>query len=189
MIIGITGKIGCGKSTLAEYLTESYGYTEYTFATPLKQIGEIFGFSVTELYGNQEQKLETNKIWGVSAREFLQKVGTELFRESLPKLLPDLKIKRGIWSDIFRNLYEKKPELYVVSDIRFLDEYQTIKDLGGIVIRITRNETINKGGKEHVHRSEMELDYIIPDFTIENNGDLEELKGEMDKILKDNILN
>jgi dephospho-CoA kinase len=147
MIIGITGKIGSGKSTLAEYLTDSYGYIEYSFATPLKQIGEIFGFSQMELYGTQEQKLEVNKLWGVSAREFLQKVGTELFRESLPKVLPDLKIRRGIWSDIFRNVYEKKPELYVVSDVRFLDEYQTIKDLGGIVIRITRDDTVNKVGK------------------------------------------
>lgn len=189
MIIGITGKIGSGKSTIAEHLRDSYGYTEYSFASPLKQIGEIFGFSITELYGSQEQKLETNKIWGVSAREFLQKVGTELFRETLPKVLPDLKIKRGVWSDIFRNVYQKKPDLYVVSDVRFLDEYQTIKDLGGIVIRITRRHTINKGGKEHVHRSEMELDYIVPDFTIENNGNIEELKEKMDDILKQNILN
>jgi hypothetical protein len=35
----------------------------------------------------------------------------------------------------------------------------------------------------------MELDFIIPDFTIENSGDLEELKGKMDEILKHNILN
>ena len=57
MIIGITGKIGSGKSTLAQILEEKFGYTEYSMATPLKEIGRIFGFTEEQLYGTQEQKL------------------------------------------------------------------------------------------------------------------------------------
>jgi dephospho-CoA kinase len=187
MIIGITGKIGSGKSTLADYLVEKYNYTEYSFASPLKKIGEIFGFSQRQLYGSQEDKLEKHEIWGVSARDFLQKVGTELFRENLQKVLPDINIHRGIWCDIFRDEYRKNPGLYVVSDVRFLDEYQTIQDLGGIVIRVDRG-SVDRGGKEHAHRSELEMEYIVPDYIIENDKGVEELKGKMDDILTERFL-
>lgn len=183
MIIGITGKIGSGKSTVSNYMADAYGFKEYSFASPLKQIGEIFGFTHTELYGTQEQKLEKNEVWGVSARDFLQKVGTELFRDKLQEVLPHIKVKRGLWSDMFRKKYETHPGLYVISDVRFLDEYQTIKDLGGVVIRVNRNETVNKGGEEHKHRSETVMDCITPDFIILNNGSLHDLKIQIDSIV------
>lgn len=62
MIIGITGKIGSGKSTLSSYLTENHNYEEYSMAKPLKEIGKIFGFNDQQLYGTQEQKLEIHKL-------------------------------------------------------------------------------------------------------------------------------
>ena len=104
MIIGITGKIGSGKSTLATYLTTHYGFTEYTLAGPLKQIGEIFRFSKQALYGSQEDKRQIDQYWGISAREFLQKVGTDLFRQELPKIIPDMKLNGSIWLELFKRV-------------------------------------------------------------------------------------
>ena len=40
MLIGITGKIGSGKTTVANYLVNYWEFQEYTMAEPIKQIGE-----------------------------------------------------------------------------------------------------------------------------------------------------
>tara|TARA_R110002111_G_scaffold121870_5_gene185640 strand:+ start:950 stop:1516 length:567 start_codon:yes stop_codon:yes gene_type:complete len=169
MIIGITGKIGSGKSTLAEMLVKE-GYTEYSFAQPLKKIGEIFGFSKEQLYGTQEQKLEKHSGWGISSRQFLQKIGTELFREQLPKILPEMNIQYTVWVDLFRERYRKNKGNYVISDVRFIDEEKAIRQLGGVIIRTQRdNKVTSKSKKEHQHKSEMEQEQIKYDYLVNNN--------------------
>lgn len=162
--IGITGKIGSGKTTLAGHLTEKYGYEEYNMALPLKKIGEILGFEKSELWGTQEEKLAVNEFWKVSGRKFLQLVGTELFREQLPKLIPSME---KIWVRCFELECKKNPEKrYVIGDIRFLDEEETIRKLGGCIIKTVRGV---KQSEVNLHSSENELDKIKPDFTIDNN--------------------
>lgn len=169
MIIGICGKIGSGKSTLANFL-EKLGFEEYSFANPLKKIGKIFGFTDVQLYGTQENKLEIHEKWGISSRTFLQKVGTELFRDILPKLIPEMKINRTVWADIFELDYKNNPRNIVISDVRFEDEAKLIKELGGIVIRTVReNSVISLTREELKHPSELELEKIKEDFLIDNN--------------------
>ena len=88
LIIGIAGKIGVGKTTTSDYLAQKYSFYEYSFAEPIKKIGLIFGFESHQLYGTQSQKMEVNEHWGVSARHFLQKFGTDICRDSIPQLFP-----------------------------------------------------------------------------------------------------
>lgn len=182
-IIGITGKIGSGKTTIANYLVDKYDYTEYGMADPLKGIGKLFGFSDRQLYGTQEEKLEIHPYWNVSARHFLQKVGTDLFREHLHEVLPEMKMEGTIWVEIFKMENNRFPKQYVISDIRFLDEAKAIKDMGGIIIRTVRGDT--SGGNTYTkHRSEMEMDKIDADYTIDNNCSMEELQDKLNKLVE-----
>jgi len=174
-LIGITGKIGSGKTTATDYLT-SLGYHEYSFAGPLKQIAEIFHFEFHQLYGTQEQKLEVNAHWNVSGRHFLQKFGTEICRNVLPKVLPEMKLDdTSLWIRLFEIERAKNPDrLYVVSDVRFPDEAQAIKRMGGIIIRLVRPSPHASS-----HASETVQDLIEPDVTINNTSTKTHLYREL----------
>ena len=188
MLVGISGKIVSGKSVSAEYF-KTKGFTEYSFAEPLKDIAKIFGFTDRQLYGNQSDKLQLHEYWNVSSRKFLQKVGTELFRETLPKLLPEMNISESIWIDLFKIKLKNSAGNYVVSDIRFLNEAEAIKKLGGIVIKLERNNSIfSKDHFEVEHQSEQQIDKIIADYTINNNGDIENLYKNINNILSSIIV-
>lgn len=181
MIVGITGKIGSGKSTIAQYLVDHFDFEEYSFAKPLKQIGEIFGFSQKQLYGSQQDKLSLHPYWKISAREFLQKVGTDLFRQALPKIIPE--IKDSVWVDLFKISY-KNDKNYVISDVRFLNEAQAIKEMGGIIIKTERfNTVVSTEMSETKHLSENELETIPYDFIIDNNKSYQIAAEQVENII------
>ena len=69
MIIGLSGKKGSGKDTIAEYLCVQYGFINYGFGDPIKEIGRImFDFTDEQLYGNKKEtwrsttRVHVNKI-------------------------------------------------------------------------------------------------------------------------------
>lgn len=165
-LIGLTGSIGSGKSTVASYLVKK-GYVEETFSSPLKKIAVDFGFEENEVYGTQEDKMRINKTWGVSGREFLQKFGTEVCRNTLPEFIPSME---DVWIKLMESKIKSKIKNTVVSDVRFRNEYELIKKHGGVIIHISRDACLQSVSS---HASEKE---VLPhDYVINNNGTLEEL--------------
>lgn len=186
VLIGISGEIGCGKSTAVNYLVAVYGFTEYMFAKPLKDVAEILGFEHHQVYGTQEQKLEINEFWGISGREFLQKFGSEVCRDYVPKVLPNMKLNNcTLWVRLFEKFYLSNTSQFIaVSDVRFEDESKKIKELGGIVIRINRPKKSDKSNAEHqTHKSEQQADKINPDIVIENDATLYDLYAKLDVVM------
>lgn len=185
-IIGITGTIGSGKSTLLKHLVDKYGYVEMNFADSLKEIGAIFGFSHEQLYGTQEQKLEVHPVWNISARTFLQKVGTELFRDTLQQAIPTMKLQYGVWVDLLAQKYKKLGKRIVIGDLRFANEARFVRENNGLIIRTMRNNTISSvSGVEFKHASELEIDNIPHNFVINNDKlSIKEAQKQMDNYLQ-----
>jgi hypothetical protein len=67
-------------------------------------------------------------------------------------------------------LERNKGKNVIFTDVRFLDEARFIKKAGGIILRVVR-DLENKD----THSSETETDKITADYTIYNNGSLEDL--------------
>ena len=167
MLILLVGQSGSGKSTAASILCEEFKLKEETFAAPLKEIAMTLGFERQEVYGTQEEKLAPNRHWGVSGREFMQKFGTEICRDALPALIPNM---RNVWIRLMEKKIKKNPHI-VISDGRFPDEVAMVQRCGGVVIQINRNLP------RMTHASEQQ--YLQSHYQIDNNGTLAEFKKEL----------
>jgi dephospho-CoA kinase len=175
-VIGILGLKRSGKDTSAEYLINNYGYVRYSFADPLKRATkEIFGFTDEQLWGDEKETIDSN--WGISAREILQIMGTELFQYDIHKHTDKLShIGRNIWVNRFKIWYKdelkKNPNLMVViPDVRFPHEVDIIKSIGGSIWKVVRPSLNNVD----LHPSETEMESIIPDLLINNDSTIENL--------------
>lgn len=158
MLIGLTGHKRVGKSTLAKFIVENYNFKEFAFAEPLKQICKIlFDLDDSQIYENKE---EYDERWKTTPRNMLQIVGTELFRNELPKHLPQIHESMMVK---LMSLNLDKHQNIVISDIRFKDEEDFVKKNGGIIIKI-----IKKGCDGDNHESE-KIDGIKYDYMINND--------------------
>lgn len=118
-IIGILGPAGSGKTTVARYLVEKYGAVRYAFGDPLKEIaGRTLDFSHDQLYGSQEQKEAVDPRYGFSPRWFMQRLGTEGIRSVLGEDF--------WWKLCLERIFDEKPPLAVIDDVRFENEAEGI---------------------------------------------------------------
>lgn len=122
----------------------------------------------------------------MKVRELLQKVGTECLRDNLHQnvhvnaLFADYKHTqsaqagflnpgKGPFEPIGKGTFGGYPK-WIISDLRFPNELQAIKDRNGISIRVTRPGTVVGS-----HPSEIALDNAEFDYEIENSDTIEEL--------------
>ena len=167
--IGLLGKKGSGKDTLADYLVNTKGFVKYSFAKPVKDISKIlFNLSEEQLYGNLKETID-DKI-GISPRVIFQRLGTEFGQDLIYKLFPELKIKKNTWLKLFDLFLEKnKDKNIVIADVRFVHEINYLKKLNFNIIKINRKDSLIDN---HVSEKQNDLYY---DFNIENNDSKEDL--------------
>lgn len=170
-IIAICGAKRSGKDVLASHIVNKYGYTRLSFAEPLKHIVKLlFDFNdqqVGLIEGSNDEKDTLDERWGISPRKALQFVGTEILQNKIQELLPNVK------RDYFANILLSKIEYnktYVISDLRFIHEYDKIKHLDIQIIKVIRPSIIT----DEQHLSENEYMYIPVDKEIVNNGTFED---------------
>lgn len=185
-VICIIGNKRVGKDTFYNEFKKVVGGSnihQYSIAEPLKQIAKIlFDFNEKQLYGNERDIIDER--WGISARMFLQRFGTDIFQFDIYKYFPELIDKipeRQFWIIKCYNTILKKiadlrehdlidNQYIVITDVRHKHEYNKLKLLpNSIFIKITRNT-----GLVDNHITENETNEIDFNYLIENNGTLDE---------------
>lgn len=122
----------------------------YSFADILKQdiCMKLLGLTYKQCYGSDLEKNEiTNVNWQgkyLTAREVMQIVGTDIFRSMRNNIWPETTIEK---------ILKDKTELGIITDCRFPNEVEAIKNNNGEVIRLTRDKL-----KSNDHASEIALD-------------------------------
>lgn len=176
MIIGLLGKKQSGKDTSADYLNKKYNYNKCAFANLLKETCKVlFDLSDEQVYGELKEVIDQR--WETTPRHILQFVGTDLIRNQISSLVP--KMEKDFWIHSLLNKMQNDKK-YVISDARFQNEVDMIKNKKGIIIKLIRNN-INSGD---LHISESGIDLIQNfDFVIENNGTIDDLYKKIDDII------
>ena len=204
MIIGITGLIGSGKDTAADYLIRFHGFRKLSYAGPLKDcVSAIFGWDREMLEGttqsSREWREEVDEWWAkrldmpqLTPRWVLQYWGTEVGRRSF---------HNDIWVSAVENQLRNIQDDVVITDCRFKNEVDAIKNAGGTTIRVERgdypkwivdavdyNHTRNPQALArltdlNIHASEYSSVGLNYDHTIKNDGTIDDLHKAMESIV------
>lgn len=155
MIIGISGKRGVGKTSLANYICKSFKFTKLSFAEELKELAKsIFPFTEVDL-NSVTRKEKRFKEFEFSPREFMTNFGDFIRYHD-----KDYWVKKAI------SKCESNKLDYIFDDVRFENEAEAIRAIGGKLIRIERYEKHNPYGKNLDISSETSLDKYKFDFVI-----------------------
>jgi hypothetical protein len=180
-LIGITGHLRHGKDAIASILENHFKYVHVSFAMFLKAACKsIFSLSDSQLHSDEKDVVDAR--WNVTPRRLFQVIGTELFRDRLKEVLPELG-KETLWISAMRNYMKLFPPgtLFVVSDVRFRDEAEMVRELGGKIWKVHRPSMPSS----EVHVSETEIQSIETDECIENDGSLLELETKVRILMND----
>jgi len=141
MIIGICGLIGSGKGTVADVLVDQ-GFTKVSFADKLKDgVSTIFGWDRAMLEGDTDEsrqwREQRDDFWSaetemeVTPRLVLQLFGTDCLRNGFHD---------GVWVSLLKKHMLDNPGNYVIPDVRFRNEQNMIRELGGEIWRVQRGD-------------------------------------------------
>lgn len=182
MLVGITGRAGSGKDTIASVLAEHIPAVRIMrFSEPIKQIcRDVFGWQMRHTDGDMKDVVDP--ITGVMPRVAMQTLGTDWGRNLRSDVWIQLLLRRYVdaisrarvaqhgHSSVIDQVHH-----VIVPDVRFIDEARAICDHGGYLIHVSRGSV-----QQMQHASEVECDsaemQAMCDFVVSNNHDISHLR-------------
>lgn len=177
MQIALVAKMRSGKDTLADYAIKKYGMTRFAFGDGIREVAKMLF---------PEQMVNENK-----PRALLQGIGQSMRQ-----------FNNYVWVNKCFNEIRKQKYSFdmgnerlipIITDLRQPNEFKRCKDEGFVTIKIEcedeirfkrilkNNDNFNKA--DLYHETEMHMESYECDYTIHNNGSLEELYGQFDEII------
>ncbi|MFZ6036233.1 MAG: AAA family ATPase [Patescibacteria group bacterium] len=176
MIIGLTGPLATGKGTLTKYLVERHGAKAVKFSQPLRDM-------IHRLYV-QETRPAMSKLAELMRSQY----GNDILVKTLIKDLESMDVT-----------------IAVFDGIRYFDEYNALKERPDFQLWAVdtdldiRFQRITKRGEnaddatltleQFTQQHSLPTEQAIPDLmqradaTIDNNGSLDELYAQVDKLI------
>lgn len=179
-IIAFSGRKQSGKTSSANYLQSLLSntliqydiefiplkYKLYSFADPLKNdiCKNILGLTEEQCNGSDVDKNTlTDLFWNgeqLTARRVMEVVGTDIFRS----------LKNDVWvSATTRKIKQDMCDVAVIVDVRFPNEVEAIKRLGGYVIRLSL-DPYNSNSPSESALDQKFYDWSNFDYVIDNTN-------------------
>lgn len=168
-VIGITGPARAGKDTTANFIVAAVGGYVYSMAMPMKAMLKCIGVNFDDPYW-EDHKEQPIAALGVSPRLLLQTLGTEWGRQ---RVNPDL------WVLLAKQRLLQYGRGMVVPDIRFENEAAWVRNVGGLIIHLTRKNAT----PVRPHSSEAGVERAPEDKLLSNDGSLEDLQHHVRDML------
>ncbi len=174
-MIGITGKAGAGKDTIARWFGRTHNAFLDSFASAIKEtlVGMFPGHLTQKHFEDRELKEAVIPGIEASPRKLAQVLGTEFGRAINPDLWVWMLDQRRhrYWPGGFSGYY-------VVSDVRFENEAEYIRGNGGAIIHVERPGATGAVGVSG-HASERGIIAAQGDYLFENCGSIEDLEEKL----------
>jgi hypothetical protein len=154
-----------GKDTAVDYISKMYDgdVVRVSFAKPLYDLLHL----VQDSCGMEREK----------DRDFLQFIGTWVKKKD-----------QNFWVNLAKQniteQFQKGKNIVLVSDVRYPNEFEMLRELGFTLIKIERKVETDLTLEQTCHSSENSLSNADWDFTIDNNGTLEDFYRKIDKFIK-----
>lgn len=177
IILGMTGLLAAGKTTVSQYLVKNHGASLYAFSTPLRDI--------------------LDRVYLEHSRKNMQDLSSDL-RETFSQDILSTTIAHDVEKD--------KNNIVIVEGVRRLSDIKHLRNLPGFKLinftadqktrwerLVAREQNPDDGDKtfeEFKQDEQAEAEQQIAEvastaeFTIDNNGTVEEAKRQMEEILK-----
>lgn len=165
-IIGLAGQKHSGKTSAANKLEKS-GFARYSFATPLRSMLSVLLKELGHSEEDIDRLLTRDKdqvIPGLSksSRDLMQTLGTEWGRCHVD---PDIWIKAAR-----HRLESSEDDLIVFDDVRFDNEADLIREMGGLIIHVDRGDLVQNDD----HASEQGIFERDGDAFVDNDHALDD---------------
>ncbi len=184
------------------YLKETSGFEIKKFADKLKDITcLLIGCTRDQLEDREFKEKELGQEWTIqkmydtgiepmietyqlTPRVILQLLGTECGRNIIHpnvwvnSLFNEYSLKASNW-DVDGNTTVNEYPNWIITDMRFPNELEAVKNKGGITIRVNRSNNL----LESNHLSETALDNAEFDYVIQNDGSIQDLIDKVKQIL------
>jgi hypothetical protein len=169
MIIGLSGYARSGKDTVAQFLVENYGYTRVAFADNIRHM-----------------LLDLNPYVGIGPSNYNHTTLSDLValngwegakqHPEVRRLLQDL--GEDVWINAALSTPTQNDGL-VITDVRFINEAEAIKNRGGQIWRVIRPGVTAVNS----HISETQMDGYSYDRIVDNSGDFKDLSIEIASLI------
>jgi len=179
LIIGISGKKGTGKDTVAREIIKKfpeYKFKKISFAYNVKKMVSILTGIDMRTILSRKIKSKYLDEWGMTVGEMFQIMGTDAIRDN---------INENAWIlSLFNNI--KNSENVIITDVRFKNEAYQILNHGGYLLRLSGNPKNLSDDRNLNHPSEIDLDDFEQfDIIFENKPPIENIKYLLEKMKKE----
>ena len=164
-LIGLTGRARSGKDTVGSMLSKMYEAKAVAFADHIRNMLRAIGLSDIHFNDPTLKEVEMSPF-GKSPRQMMQTLGTEWGRNLINE-----KIWLILAAERINEIHDDGNHA-VVTDVRFNNEAEMIRNMGGVIWHIHRPGQLIASS---THKSEAGVEFTFGDIRIDNNGTLDDL--------------
>ncbi len=140
----------------------------YSFADILKKdiCMNVLGLTYEQCYGTDEEKNQLTELTyqgkQLTGRDVMQLIGTDFFRAVKPNVWPEATLQK---------IVAEQTQIALITDCRFPNEVDAVKNHGGKVVRLTRQLPSTNEQEEHISEKILDkttYDWSNFDYVIDN---------------------
>ncbi len=177
MIVGFGHQAQVGKDTAAGMLVARHGFTRLGFADILKEVL----YDINPIVAPFSRIAQVHPWGPVRLQDVVDEDGWDVAKgmTETRRLLQDLGVAarwhldEDVWVKPVLAAMLNNPGPFVISDVRFPNEFRALKNSGALMVKITRTGVESNAGQ---HLSETALDNAEWDWVVPNDGTLLELE-------------